>query len=193
MQQLRVLRAPLVSTPLREPYHAQHVLLVKRMRTAIRPHHVQYVLQARTLLVVAQRAYRVLPALPTWTRGQLRLAPCALLESTPLSHRHLAHSVPVGLLTLTLTRPQHVQYVLQAGTLLVVAQSVYRALPALPTWTLRQLHLVLCALPARSRSTVPLLVIRAQLERPTPTVTLPHRVSLLLTTMSVLRVRVLLI
>ena len=56
MQQLRVLRAPLVSTPLREPYHAQHVLLVKRMRTAIRPHHVQYVLQARTLAGVAQRA-----------------------------------------------------------------------------------------------------------------------------------------
>ena len=56
MQQLRVLRAPLVSTPLREPYHAHHVLLAKRMRTAIRPHNVQYVLQARTLAGVAQRA-----------------------------------------------------------------------------------------------------------------------------------------
>jgi hypothetical protein len=56
MQQLRVLRAPLESTPLREPYHAHHVLLAKRMRTAIRPHHVQYVLQARTLAGVAQRA-----------------------------------------------------------------------------------------------------------------------------------------
>ena len=74
MQQLHVLRAPLESTPLRELNHAQHVLLAKRMRTATRPHHVQYVLQARMLLVVAQSAYRVLPALPTWTLGQLRLA-----------------------------------------------------------------------------------------------------------------------
>jgi len=34
-----------------------------------------------------------------------------------------------------------VQYVLQAGTLLVAAQSVYRALPALPTWMFQRLPL----------------------------------------------------